>query len=221
MNHNVIIKAYNGGIVVVLDKALSFEDLKLEIAAKFKESSKFFNNAQMAISFEGRVLSEEEKIEILDIISENSELQIVCIVENDPEKERQFEKSMNERLMELSTNTGQFYKGNLRSGQVLELETSVIVIGDVNPGARVVSKGNIIVLGALKGNAFAGAAGNEKSFVVALDMMPVQIRIADIIARAPDKPVKPTIKETKIAFIEDGNIYIEPLNKDILGDIYL
>lgn len=221
MNHNVVIKAYNGGIVVVLDKTLGFEELKLDIAAKFKESSKFFNNAQMAISFEGRVLTDEEKFEILGIISDNSELQIVCIVEDDPEKDKQFEKSINEKLMDLNTNTGQFYKGNLRSGQVLELETSVIIIGDVNPGARVVSKGNIIVLGALKGNAFAGAAGNEKSFVVALDMMPVQIRIADVIARSPDKPVKPAVKETKIAFVEDGNIYIEPLNKDILGDIYL
>lgn len=221
MNHNVVIKAYNGGIVVVLDKTLDYEELKLDIAAKFRESAKFFNNAQMAISFEGRDLSHDEKLDILDIISENSDLQIVCIVENDPEKEKQFEKSIHEKLMDLNTNTGQFYKGNLRSGQVLELETSVIIIGDVNPGARVVSKGNIIVLGALKGNAFAGAAGNEKSFVVALDMMPVQIRIADIIARAPDKPIKPTIKETKIAFVEDGNIYIEPLNKDVLGDIYL
>jgi septum site-determining protein MinC len=123
--------------------------------------------------------------------------------------------------MELSNNSGQFYKGILRSGASLEFETSVIIIGDVNHGARVVSKGNIIVLGSLKGNAFAGATGNTNAFVVALDMNPTQIRIADTIARAPDKPVKAEVKEAKIAFLEEGNIYIEPLNKNILSDINL
>lgn len=221
MNNSVVIKAYNGGIVVVLDPTLSFDELKEKIALKFRESSNFFNNASMAISFEGRDLSEEEKIEILGIISKNSELNIICIVEDDPDKDKNFQKSINEKLMELSTNTGQFYKGNLRSGQVLEVETSVIIIGDVNPGAKVVSKGNIIILGTLKGNVFAGAAGNEHSFVVALNMNPVQIRIADIIARAPDKPVKNTVKEAKIAFVEEGNIYIEPLDKDAIGSLTL
>lgn len=219
MNNSVVIKAYNGGIVVVLDPTLNYEDLKVEIASKFKASAKFFDNAQMAISFEGRALTDEEKIEILGIISENSDLHIVCIVENDPDKDKQFQKSISEKLMELNTNTGQFYKGNLRSGQVLEVETSIIIIGDVNPGAKVVSKGNIIILGSLKGNVFAGATGNEKSFVVALDMNPVQIRIADVIARSPDKPVKNAVKETKIAFVEDGNIYIEPLDKNVIGDL--
>jgi septum site-determining protein MinC len=123
--------------------------------------------------------------------------------------------------MELSNNTGQFYKGILRSGASLEFETSVVIIGDVNHGARVVSKGNIIILGSLKGTAYAGATGNTSSFVVALDMSPTQIRIADVIARAPDKPVKNEVKEAKIAFLEEGNIYIEPLNKSILQDIRL
>lgn len=221
MKNSVVVKAHSGGIVVVLDAFLDFEELKVDIAVKFNESAKFFGHAQMAISFEGRELSDEEKFEILDIISLNSDLQIICIVENDPVKEEVFKKSIDEKLMDLNTNTGQFYKGNLRSGQVLEVETSIIILGDVNPGAKVVSKGNIIVLGALKGNVFAGATGNEKSFVVALDMMPVQVRIADIIARSPDKPLKQTVKEAKIAFVEEGNIYIETLGKDVLNDISL
>lgn len=221
MNNSVVIKAYNGGIVVVLDDKMDFEDLKIDIISKFKASAKFFDKAQMAIGFEGRKLSDEEQREILDVISLNTELQIVCIVEDDPLKDEQFKKSINEKLMELNSNTGQFYKGNLRSGQVLEVETSIIIIGDVNPGAKVVSTGNIVILGSLKGNVFAGATGNDKSFVVALDMRPVQIRIADIIARSPDKPVKNALKETKIAFVEEGNIYIEPLTKNVLDDISL
>ena len=221
MNNSVIIKGNKYGIIVVLSPDVPFDELKLLIAEKFKESSKFFENAKMAISFEGRKLTNEEQKEILDIIGENADMHIVCVIDNDEEIQEKFHKTLDQRLMELSNNTGQFYKGILRSGASLEFETSVIIIGDVNHGARVVSKGNIIILGSLKGTAFAGATGNTNSFVVALDMSPTQIRIADTIARAPDKPVKDEVKEAKIAFLEEGNIYIEPLNKNVLQDISL
>lgn len=221
VNNSVIIKGNKYGIIVVLNPDVGFEELKELIAEKFKESSKFFENAKMAISFEGRTLTNEEQRDILDIIGKNTDMQIVCVIENDPKTEETFRKTLEQKLMELENNTGQFYKGILRSGASLEFETSVVIIGDVNHGARVVSKGNIIVLGSLKGTAFAGACGNTNSFVVALDMRPTQIRIADTIARSPDKPVQEEAKEAKIAFLEDGNIYIEPLNKSVLNDIRL
>lgn len=221
MNNPVIIKGNKYGIVVLLDDKLGFNDLKKKIRDKFRESSKFFDKAQMAISFEGREISNEQQREILNIIAEETQLHVVCVVDNDEKTEEIFKKTLDEKLMELSNTTGQFYKGNLRSGQVLESETSIIVIGDVNPGARIVSKGNIIVLGALRGTVFAGASGNKKSFVVALDMNPGQIRIAETIARSPDNPVKDVVKEPKVAFLEEDNIYIEPLSKEVLNDIYL
>lgn len=221
MDNPVIIKGNKYGIIVVLDNELSFEDLKLKIGQKFKESSEFFDKAEMAISFEGRELTNEEQREIINLIGEVSGLHILCIVDTDKETEELFKKTLDEKLMELSNTTGQFYKGNLRSGQVLESEASIIVIGDVNPGASIVSKGNIVVLGTLRGTVIAGAAGNPNSFIVALDMMPGQIRIADTIARSPDNPIREEAKEPKIAFLEDGNIYIEPLSKESINDINL
>lgn len=221
MNNSVIIKGNKYGIVVILDDTLDFEELKSNIAAKFSESSKFFGDAKMAISFEGRKLSVDEQREVLDIIAENSSLHIVCVMDNDKEQEEKCKKTLEDKLMELSNRTGQFYKGTLRSGTVVEFETSVIIMGDVNNGARVVSKGNIIILGDLKGTACAGATGNTNAFVVALDMSPLQIRIADIIARSPDNPQKEEVKEAKIAFLEEGNIYIEPLNRSVINDINL
>ncbi|MDO5293861.1 MAG: septum site-determining protein MinC [bacterium] len=221
MNQSVIIKGTKSGIIVVLDDEISFEELKHMIAVKFSDSRKFLGDAQVAIAFEGRELSTEEEREILMIISENSDLKVVCIVSNDEEAEERFKRSLNDKLLALSSSTGQFYKGNLRSGQALEVETSIIIIGDVNPGAKIVSKGNVVILGSLKGNVFAGASGNENAFVVALDMQPMQIRIADIIGRSPDKPMKDSVKEAKIAFIDEGNIYIEPLTKDVINDINL
>ena len=220
-NNSVIIKGNKYGIIVVLNPDIAFDELKKLVTDKFKESSKFFKKAKMAISFEGRTLTNEEQKDILDIIAENTEMQIVCVIDNDPMKEELFQKTLEQKLMELDNNTGQFYKGILRSGASIEFESSVVIIGDVNNGARVVSKGNIIVLGSLKGNAFAGATGNTNSFVIALDMRPTQIRIADVIARSPDKPIKDAEKDAKIAFLEDGNIYIETLDKNVFNDIRL
>ena len=223
MGNSVVIKGNKYGIVVVMDEAIPFSDLKTELTEKFKSASKFFDKANMAISFEGRKLSPAEERECLNIISENSDLNIVCVIDNDELKEKYFKKAVEDKLEELSAHTGQFYKGTLRSGQMLESASSLIILGDVNPGAKVIAKGNIIILGALKGNVYAGAGGNEDSFVVALEMAPIQIRIGDVIARSNDSGSKNKAisAETMIAFVEDGNIYIEKLDKDTLGDIRL
>ena len=121
-----------------------------------------------------------------------------------------------------------FYKGTLRSGQVFEADGSVVVLGDVNPGGKVVAKGSVIVLGSLKGNIFAGVDGNENAFVVALEMSPMQIKIGEIIARSSDTGTRITkgrnknkVIEPKIAYVYDQNIYIEDLEQNALDDICL
>jgi septum site-determining protein MinC len=221
MNDTVVIKGTKSGIILVLSADTEYEELKKDVAAKFQASAAFLGEAQKAITFQGRELSDDQKLELVDIIHQSCKLSIVCIMEEDEKLEKSFKKSMEAQLARQDYSTGQFFKGNLRSGQVLDVETSIIIIGDVKPGAKVVSKGNVIILGSLKGNVYAGSSGNQNAFVVALDMDPMQIRIADTIARAPDKPKKKHEKETKIAFWEDGNIYIEPLDKDVMGDIRL
>lgn len=218
-NNSVVIKSNKYGIVVRLDEATPYEELLEEIAIKFKESEKFFKDAKMVLSFEGRKLTQEEEQDILEIISANSKIHIVCIIDEDEKREQHFKRALEDKLNEMKSRDGQFYKGTLRSGQVLEAETSLVVLGDVNPGAKVISKGNVIVLGSLKGNVYAGATGNETSFVVALEMDPVQIRIGDVIARSSDETRKNMIGEPKISFVENGNIYIEPITKSVLNDI--
>lgn len=219
MNQSIVIKANNFGIMVLLDPKADFATLKHMVAEKFSESRKFLGDATMALSFEGRELTEDESRELLDVIGACSDLRVACLIDKDPEREELFKKSLSDRLMELDSKTGQFYKGNLRSGQLLEFETSVVVLGNVNPGAKIVSKGNIIIIGSLMGNAVAGVAGNENAFVLALQMNPMQIRIADTIARSPDEPDIGADDGPQIAFLVDGNIHIEPLDKDIMKNI--
>lgn len=217
----VVIKSNKYGITLFLDKQMDFQKLLEEIAEKFRASAKFFENAQMALAFEGRELCREEQMEVIRVIQENSTLEILCVLEQDALKESYMKRALEERQQERSNNDGRFYKGTLRSGQVLESETSIIILGDVNPGATVVSKGNVVVLGALKGTVHAGAVGNERAFVAALNMNPMQIRIADAIARSADGPANAKVSDTSpmIAYTEDGNIYMEPITKEVINDI--
>lgn len=225
MKNPVNIKGTKSGIIVSLDNKMPYNQLIKEIKDKFTKSASFFGQASVALAFEGRKLSDDEKYEIAGIITECSELNIVCITEDNPDIENKMNKSLNDKLNELKENdakTGKFYKGTLRNGQVINFDSSVIVLGDINAGAQIVSKGSIVILGKLNGSVFAGAGGNKNAFVAALNMNPTQIRICDTIARSPDNRTD-NAKETepKIAYCEDGNIYIEVISRESLNDIQL
>ena len=101
-----------------------------------------------------------------------------------------------------------FHKGNLRSGMMLEYDGSIILLGDVNPGAQIKATGNIIVLGALKGVAHAGAQGEREAYVFALNLAPVQLRIADIITRFPDNINQKSSINPEYAYVEDGTVFV-------------
>ena len=242
MDNSVIIKGSKNGITVFLDEEMPFEELLENVSDKFKNASKFFNNANMAISFDGRNLSAEEEKRILNVISDVSELNIVCVLDENNDIKSVYEEAVKKAMDSVDIShqpvrqtitdpktTCMFYKGTLRSGQVFEADGSVVVLGDVNPGGKVVAKGSVIVLGSLKGNIFAGVDGNENAFVVALEMSPMQIKIGDIIARSSDSGVnkiskgknKSKILEPKIAYVYDQNIYIEDLEQNALDDISL
>ena len=226
MSQPVIIKSNKYGLNLILDPDVPFPELLGHITKKFLESENFFKNARMAISFEGRELTREEEYQIIDTISQNTSIYIVCVIDYDENREQYAKEKVEQCLVEESDNTGRFYKGTLRSGQALECETSIIIIGDVNPGAKIISTGNIIILGALKGTAYAGASGDEDCFVVARDMNPVQIKIGSIIGRSEDKGILASIRERKkvaaqpqVATVSDGHILIEPITKNTFNNI--
>jgi septum site-determining protein MinC len=99
----------------------------------------------------------------------------------------------------------------VRSGQKYRYAGTIIVLGDVNPGAELVADGNIIVWGKLRGVVHAGASGNEDAMIGALALAPTQLRIGSHIARAPDdKRTTPTPAE--IARVKLGQIVVEPWN---------
>ena len=100
------------------------------------------------------------------------------------------------------------FASTIRSGQRIDFEGSIVVLGDVNGGAEVVAEGNIIVLGNLRGFAHAGAKGNRSAFIAANSITPTQLRIADIILRSIEEK-KDIGNSYEIAKLEMGTIVIE------------
>jgi len=98
---------------------------------------------------------------------------------------------------------------SLRSGQSISFDGNIVIMGDVNPGSEVCASGDIVVFGCLRGVAYAGANGKQDARVVALRLMPTQLRIADRIARSPDGEVQAPLSP-EAAFLRDGAIVIEP-----------
>ncbi|MCR5324759.1 MAG: septum site-determining protein MinC [Lachnospiraceae bacterium] len=224
MDNSVVIKGNKNGITVILDNKIDFEALKEKIATKFRDSSSILGACKTAISFQGRNLTDSEEMEILDIIGKNSDLDIVCVInDDDDEKNRKFGKAVDDKLMDMSGNVAVFHKGIIRGGDSLERDKSLVILGDVNPNASVTSDGNIIILGSLKGIAQAGASGNRNAFIFALDMQPSQLRIADAIARAADPDAKDEVFSAgpMIAYLEQGSIVMETVNKDSIKNIKL
>jgi septum site-determining protein MinC len=116
------------------------------------------------------------------------------------------------------------YRGSLRSGQVLRKSESIVIIGDVNPGAQVISGGDIMVWGRLRGIAHAGAEGNRRSVVAAIDFVPTQLRIANLTTIAPEQKKARSVgfkfwkkepeRRPEIARVVDGRIVVEPWDEN-------
>ena len=227
---SVIIKSNKYGLTVILDDKMPFQELLLDIADKFQESANFFRNAKMAVTFRGRVLNREEERQVIETIVDHCGIHILCVVDEDAVSQEHYRRILNAALEEQEKVDGLFYRGTLSNGEVLETETSVVILGDVHSGAKVVSatkttsaKDISLMIGSCRGSVYAGATGDRNCFIAAFVMKPVQIRIADKAARSAitkysdQTEYKP---EPKIAYIKENHIHVEPMSQDTWDAVY-
>lgn len=226
MSQTVVIKSNKYGINLVLDPDVPFEELLTAIEKKFEESAKFFQDAELAVAFEGRELTQEESFRIIEAVTSHTDITIICIVDNDQAHADMFKQQIDTYYDSVAGKEGEFYRGTLRAGQILESVSSIVIVGDVNLDAKIISQGNIIVLGTLQGTAYAGAAGDENCFIAALEMDPIQLQIGDASVKSPDKKKKtrrhrkkkaPVAAEPQMAVVKGRDIFIEPITPGILG----
>lgn len=176
-NNSININLKKDEILIKLNDKMSQEEIIEALRKKLPELKKFYKEEKNPIKVTGKILKNKEIDEIESLIKEKIDVEIDFDMPKSlglSEIKRVYDK-------EIAVSETKFHRGSLRSGQKIEVEGSLVVLGDVNSGAEVVASDNIVVLGTLRGLAHAGAKGNKQAVVAAGLFDAVQIRIANIV----------------------------------------
>ncbi len=215
----VILKSNPRGLVVELPGDLSFEDLIEAVKEKFRSSAAFFGHVSLALSFTGRTLSQDEEGRLVEAITQNSSIEVLCLLDEEGRTDQAVSKA--ENALENKSEDDFIYRGSLRARESLKSDQSVVILGDVNPGAAVTSRGSIIVLGCCMGTLVAGSEGDNSCFAAALTMKPAMIRIGEHAARSAivkkvdtgEYPIDP-----QIIYVKGEHLKFEPITRETLQD---
>ncbi len=200
---DVAFKGNKDGILICLNMNADYAHLKTQLIRKLESARLFFNGAKV-VGIQGKPLSQEQRDEIKEII--HSKFGMIMVEQSEKELQRKKKKEIFTGIEEGNT---RFLRKTVRSGQKINYNGNIVIIGDVNPGAEIIANGNILVMGTLRGLAHSGANGNKKAVIVAFSLQSKQLRIANVIGRSPDnEQIKPLTPE--LAKIKNNTLVIEP-----------
>ncbi len=177
MKNCVSINLRKDKIVVKIVEDAEQKDIIQSLKKKLPDLKKMYQDEKTPINVVGKVLKNKEIDEIQELIQKNIDVEINF----DMPKTLGLSSIMRTFNQEVAISETKFHRGSLRSGQKLETEGSIVILGDVNSGAEVIASDNIVVLGTLRGLAHAGAKGNKKAIIAAGILDAVQVRISNIV----------------------------------------
>ena len=189
-------------IIIKIDEHAEQIDILEDLTKKMKELKKMYKNEDTPIYVSGKVLKNKEIEEIQKIIKSEINIEIKF----DSPKVLKLHDIKKTFEQEINSSETKFYRGSLRSGKKIEYEGSIVIIGDVNGGAEVISGENIVVLGNLRGLAHAGAKGNKSAIIAAEAMDTAQIRIANIVKELEKEE---TERRHVYIYVKENEIIIE------------
>lgn len=221
MKQTVIIKSFSNGIHVILDPNVDFEELYVAYAEKFRDSARFFGDAKIVVSFEGRELSDLEQRALVEAIGEYTNLTVLCVMSHDKEKEQIYLEAAQSFAPSGETEDKSLYKGTVHAGQNITTDGNIVILGDVNPGASVSAGGSVVVLGTIYGDVYAGSNGDESTFVVGMEIKASRISVCDCECTSFSKGGGLLRKTTgaKIIYLLKDRIECDDLNKEFLANI--
>jgi len=225
MKNLIVMKSFQNGISIHIDAQAEFQEILQEIAEKFENARAFFKDVKVALSLEGRSLSTEEEKVVIQTITEHSDVQIICLIGKNEESGKGIIKALKRVETEKEEYNGRFHRGSLLGGQTLETEGSIVIIGNVEKGASVIASKDIVIIGGLFGEAYAGAAGHDSHFVAALKFEPQRCKIGDVrYSGAKEKGGLFANKNKfvpQIAYVKNDEVQVENITKELLENYSL
>ncbi len=204
MAQYVTINTKKDQIVIRLSEKAEQEEIVASLKRKLQELKKLYQKEKTPILITGKILKNKEINEIQALIKKQIDVQ----VDFESPKVLGLYGIKKVYHQDIQNSETKFHTGSIRSGQRIEFEGSLVIIGDVNSGAEVIAGENIVVLGALRGLAHAGAKGNKEAIIAANKIESAQIRISNIIQEIVKDDEEYNITKT-YAYVENDKIVLE------------
>ncbi|MEF2243343.1 MULTISPECIES: septum site-determining protein MinC [unclassified Paenibacillus] len=198
----IVIKGVKEGLLFLLDDQCTFDALLEELKYKLEKTHQQLLTGPLVhvhVKLGNRLLAETDKELIRNIIRTQGNL-IVQSIESDHAEEMKYGPKL------------QVLTSIVRSGQTVEHDGDLLLMGDVNPGGSILCTGDIYVLGALKGLAHAGTAGRTDVIIAASLMRPTQLRIADIVSKPPEEWMSGDAS-MEFAYLNEGQMQMDKLTQ--------
>lgn len=213
MSNLIAIKGTRDGLRLQLDEEAAWPELFDALREQLGQGAQFYNGAKVIVDVGERALAPDQLSTLLELMRQHN-LQPESLSSNSRDSRNAARAAgVTARVLSRSAATAEerseaaFVQRTVRSGQVVRHQGHVTVMGDVNAGAEIIAGGSVIVWGRLRGTVHAGALGDAAAVICALELVPTQLRIADLIARAPDGGAT---RVPEIARVIDGQISVEP-----------
>lgn len=203
MKNCININLKKNEIVIKIKEEASYENIIDSLKKKLPELKKLYKDDKTPIRVSGKILKNRVIDELQDMIKKVIDVEI----DFDTPKALGLASIKKTFDQEIAISETKFHRGSLRSGQKMEVEGSIVIIGDVNSGAEIIASDNIVVVGNLRGLAHAGAKGNKQAIIAAGVFDPAQVRIANIV-REIDREEEPLHKNAYL-YVDSDKIIIE------------
>jgi len=212
MSNLIAIKGSKDGLRLQLDDQATWSELLEGLRGQLDQGTNFFHGARIVVDIGERVLGDDQLEVLLELMRQHG-LSPESLASNTRESRNAARAAgIAARPLERSVAEGEdrgeavFVRRTIRSGQIVRHHGHVTVLGDLNAGGEVIAGGNVIVWGRLRGTVHAGALGDRNAVICALELAPTQLRIADLIARPPDRD---SGRLPEVAHVEDNQIRVE------------
>lgn len=213
------IKGVRDGLLITLGEA-EWPELEIALLQVLEDRASFLQGAKVALDVGNHILRAVDVGLLRDRFSEKK-IGLWAVLSNSPVTEKNAqalglatrihtprpERTIRALDTNLPGETAILIHRTIRSGFKVSNNGHVIVVGDVNPGGEIFAGGSVVVWGRMKGMVHAGMEGDETAVVCALEMEPMQLRIAGYTLNLPPRRGKP---EPVMIFIQDGRVVTEP-----------